>query len=224
MEQLISAIQKQWNRLSQREALAVIAGAIAAVFLVWNAVIYGPYRDNVALLQQEIKQTEGMIVGARAKMQQLQAEMNKDPDSENKALLAKYITESERLDTELAEASVQIISLRDMVTLLKEMLSKQSNLKFVSLENKPAVPEFSEKGQQAAATGHTDDAITIYRHSVVLQMEGSYSSVLSYLQDLEKLPWQFFWQGIELETETYPNALIKLEVYTLGLREGMIGV
>ena len=117
--------------------------------------------------------------------------MKKDPDSENKELLAKQIEVGKRLDAELAEASVQIINVRDMVTLLKEMLEKQSNLKFVSLENKAAVPEFIEKAQQAEAT-QADEAITIYRHSVVLKMEGSYSSTLSYLQALEKTAMAVF--------------------------------
>lgn len=224
MEQLIKEMQKQWSRLSRREAIAVIAGSVAAVFVLWSVVIYGPYKEDVRLLEQDIQQTEGKLVVARAKFLQLQAGMKIDPDSENKDRLAKYIEEGQRLDAELAEASVQIIDVRDMVSLLKDMLEKQSKLKFISLENKPSVPEFVEKAQQAEAATEVDKSITIYRHSVVLKMEGSYSGMLSYLQALEKMPWQFFWQGIEIETDSYPNALITLEVYSLGLREGLIGV
>lgn len=224
MQKLIKELQKHWNKLTQREAVAVIAGLVAAVFILWNVLMYGPYRQNVSMLNLEIEQTKGKIAGVRTKLLLLQAEMKKDPDSENKKLLAEYIQEGERLDADLAKASVQIIDVRDMVTLLKEMLEKQSSLKFISLENKSAVPEFTEQTQQADATIAVEDAITIYRHSVVLKMEGSYSSTLSYLKALEKLPWQFFWQDVEIETESYPNALITLEVYTLGLREGLIGV
>ncbi len=224
MEQVIIKIRKQWNKLSQREAVAIVVGLIAAISILWNAVIYEPYRENIRLLELDITQSEGNLAGVRAKMLQLQTGMNKDPDSENKKLLEKYIEEGKRLDAELAEASVQIIDARDMVVLLKKMLEEQSNLKFVSLENKPAVPEFIEDVQQVETVTPGSKAITIYRHSVVLKVEGSYSSMLSYLQALEKLPWQFFWQGIEIETKTYPNAKIVLEVYTLGLREGLIGV
>lgn len=224
MEKAILELQKHWNKLSQRESVAVIAGLVAALFILWNVVIYEPYKQNVILLDMDIKQTQAKIVGVRTKLMMLQAEMKKDPDSENKKLLAEYIEEGKRLDGELAKASVQIIDVRDVVALLKQMLEKQSKLKFVSLENKQAIPEFIEKGQQTEAATQVEDAITIYRHSVMLKMEGNYSSVLSYLQALEKLPWQFFWQSFDIETEKYPNALITLEVYTLGLREGMIGV
>ena len=224
MEQLLKTLNTQWRRLSRREAVAVIAGAIAMVFIIWSLVVLEPHRENVNLLQQEIQQVQAQISAERARMQQLQEEMQRDPDSENKLLLEQYLAQSKQLDAELAQAAVQIIDVREMVKLLKEMLARQSGLKFVSLENKPAKPEFAEKSKQAEATGHSDESITIYRHSVVLQMEGSYSSLQAYLQELEKLPWQFFWQGIELETQSYPQALITLEVYTLGLREGLIGV
>ena len=224
MEQMIKKLQKQWNRLSQREALSVIAGLVAAVFILWSVVIYEPYKENARLLELDIAQTEGKIAGIRAKMLVFQEEMKKDPDSENKKRLAEYIEAGKQLDAELAKASVQIIDVRDMAALLKEMLEKQSNLKFVSLANKPAVPEFVENTDQAGAAIKENNATTIYRHSVVLKMEGSYSSLLTYLQALENLQWQFFWQGIEIETESYPNAFITLEVYTLGLREGLIGV
>lgn len=224
MQKLVKELQKHWNKLSDREAVAVIAGLVAAVFIFWNVLIYEPYRENVRLLEMDIEQTKGKIAGSKAKLILLQADLKKDPDSENRKLLEQYVEEGKRLDADLAKASVQIIDVRDMVALLKEMLEQQSSLKFVSLENKQAVPEFTEKTQPADAATPVEDTITIYRHSVVLKMEGSYSSTLSYLQALEKLPWQFFWQGVEIETENYPNALITLEVYTLGLREGLIGV
>lgn len=224
MQKIIKELQKHWNKLSEREAVAVIIGLVAAVFILWNVLLYEPYRVHVRLLDADLEQTKGKIAGARAKLMLLQAELKKDPDSENKRLLAQYVEDGKRLDDELAKASVQVIDVRDMVVLLKEMLEQQSSLKFISLENRQAVPEFTEKRQPDDAAASVDSAITIYRHSVVLKMEGSYSSTLSYLQALEKLPWQFFWQGVEIETESYPNALITLEVYTLGLREGLIGV
>lgn len=222
MQSSIKALKQQWGKLSQREAMIVTAGIFVAVLILWNAVVYEPYRKNATLLDQEIKQTEAQIAGANARNLAFQIEMKKDPDSENRKLLEQYIETGKRLDAELAKASVQIVNVRDMVALLKEMLAKQSSLKFVGLENRPAVPEFTQKGDQANVTA--EESITIYRHSVVLKMEGSYSSLLAYLQDLEDLPWQFFWQGIEIETESYPNALITLEVYTMGLREGLVGV
>jgi MSHA biogenesis protein MshJ len=44
------------------------------------------------------------------------------------------------------------------------------------------------------------------------------------MRKLEKLPWRFYWQGVEIETKKYPKNIITLEVYTLGFREGLIGV
>ena len=101
-------------------------------------------------------------------------------------------------------------------------MKTQTGLKFVSLKNKQAAPEFIESRGELEAT--VENVNTIYRHSVVLQMEGSYHDTLSYLKKLEQLPWRFFWQGVEIEASGYPNTLTTLDVYTRGFREGLVGV
>ena len=66
MQQIIKKIQKQWNMLSQRETMAVIAALVAAVFVLWSVVIFEPYRENVRLLELELQQTEGKVAGVSA--------------------------------------------------------------------------------------------------------------------------------------------------------------
>ena len=39
-----------------------------------------------------------------------------------------------------------------------------------------------------------------------------------------RLPWRFFWDHVEYRVEQYPQGRLKLTVFTLGLREGWVGV
>lgn len=221
MQNLVTKIEKYLDTLSQRDQISLAVILFVVILMLWISMIYTPLSNNMATLKRDLAQNDTNMVIAQAKLSALQQSILADPDSENRELLARYIEDNKNLDLELAKTTTQIMNPQEMVQLLKQMLESQSGLKFVSLKNKPSVPEFIESRNQDEVT--SDSVSSIYRHSVVLEVEGSYHSALSYMKKLEKLPWRFFWQGVEIETKKYPNTVITLEVYTLGFREGLIG-
>lgn len=228
MKQQIIKFEKQLDSLTRRDQIALFVIFLVVVIMLWAKLIYEPLSDSVILVEQDIEQQVSALDVLRVKMFALQKNVNADPDAENRQQLVKYLEESKLLDEALAKTSTQIVHPHEMVSLLEQLLKSQDGLKFVSLKNKPATPEFvkslSESETEPVTEGATENVTTIYRHSVILQMEGGYHDALSYLKKLEQLPWRFFWHSVEIETSEYPNASIMLEVYTLGLREGLVGV
>lgn len=221
MKQQMIKIEKALDTLSMRDQVALFVTILAIVIIIWSKLIYQPLSDSMMVVQRDVFQKESEIKALQAKLLVLQNNIDTDPDTENRQQLEQYLQESAKLDEALATSSVQIINPQEMSSLLEQLLREQTGLKFVSMKNKPATPEFIQSHNDSESV---DNVNTVYRHSVVLQMEGSYHNTLSYLKKLEQLPWRFFWQGVEVEVDDYPNALITLEVYTLGFREGVIGV
>lgn len=222
MQALIIKAEKYIDTLSKRDQMALAIIVIAVMTLLWFTLAYTPLSYDKQAVAQDIGQRNTVLTATQAKMQALQQSLNEDPDRDNKELLTTYIKENKRLDQALAKTSTQIINPQEMASLLEQILKSQPELKFISLENKPATPEFIESLN--ADTKTANNVGTIYRHSVVLQMEGSYHNAMLYLEKLEQFPWKFFWQEVEIETQKYPNTRITLEVYTLGFRKGLIGV
>ena len=222
MQQLIIKFEKHLDKLSKRDQIALFVIFIVVVLAIWFRLIYLPLSENIMAMEQNIKQKTTDVENFQAKMAALKKIMNEDPDAENRQLLNSYLEENTELNKALASTSVQIITPQEMSSLLEQLLESQAGLKFVSLKNKAATAEFVESQDELEAA--VNNVNTIYRHSVVLQMEGSYHNALSYLKKLEQLPWRLFWHDVEIETNGYPNAVITLEVYTLGFREGLIGV
>ena len=222
MQQLIIKFEKHLDKLSKRDQIALFVIFIVVVLAIWFRLIYLPLSENIMAMEQDITQKTTDVENLQAKMAALKKIMNKDPDADNRQLLNSYLEENAELDKALASTSNQIITPQEMSALLEQLLKSQAGLKFVSLKNKAATAEFVESQNELEAA--VNNVNTIYRHSVVLQMEGSYHNALSYLKTLEQLPWRLFWNDVEIETNGYPNALITLEVYTLGFREGLIGV
>ncbi|MDT8452955.1 MAG: hypothetical protein RQ936_09470 [Gammaproteobacteria bacterium] len=222
MQTLIIKAEKYIDTLSKRDQIALAIIFIVAVTLLWLTLAYTPLSHNEKAVAHDIGQRNSALAATQAKMQALQKSLTEDPDRDNKELLTAYIMENKRLDHALAKTSTQIINPQEMANLLEQILKSQPELKFISLENKPATAEFIES--RNADTKAANNVGTIYRHSMVLKMEGSYHNAMLYLEKLEQLPWNFFWQEVEIETQKYPNAQITLEVYTLGFRKGLIGV
>lgn len=222
MQALIIKAEKYIDTLSKRDQMALAIICTVVVTLLWLTLAYTPLSHDQQAVAHDIGQRNAVLIATQEKIQALQQSLNEDPDRDNKELLATYTLENRRLDQALAKTSTQIINPQEMARLLEQILKSQPELKFISLENKPATTEFIES--RNADTKTAKYVGTIYRHSVVLKMEGSYHHAMLYLEKLEQFPWNFFWQEVEIETQKYPNARITLEVYTLGFREGLIGV
>ncbi|MCK5001559.1 MAG: hypothetical protein KAS57_00935 [Gammaproteobacteria bacterium] len=222
MQKLMIKFEKYLESQSKRDQIALFVIFFIVVIFSWNGLLREPLAKEIMVTEQDISQVGTELVILQSKIKVSKIKNQEDPDSENRERLVRYVEENKRLDEALNKSSVQFINPQEMAGLLEQILKNQTDLKFVSLKNMPATPEFVESSsKEESDAGNVN---TIYRHSVVLQMEGSYHSVLSYLKKLEHFPWKFFWQGIEIETSKYPNSLITLEVYTLGFREGIIGV
>lgn len=70
----------------------------------------------------------------------------------------------------------------------------------------PAAPAMANKPREL-----------LYRHGVEIFLQGSYLDMISYMDALQALPAQLFWGKAELAAGQYPNARLKLTLYTLSL-------
>ncbi|MEN9868290.1 MAG: hypothetical protein RL748_3880 [Pseudomonadota bacterium] len=57
----------------------------------------------------------------------------------------------------------------------------------------------------------------IFRHGVVLEVEGNYLDLMEYLVALEKLPQQVYWGNLQLNVKKHPRATMSVEIFTLSL-------
>ena len=103
-----------------------------------------------------------------------------------------------------------------MPRVLEQVLDAQSKLKLLALENIPVV----------AITDHPSKAgsMTLFRHGVIIELEGSYHAVLAYLQTLESLAWRLQWSSLDFEVGEYPLGKLTLKVFTYSTEKNWLGV
>lgn len=86
--------------------------------------------------------------------------------------------------------------------------------------------KFQNKAQQEITGSRVvnkskSNNIGVFKHAVIIRLEGSYFDVIGYLSTLENLSWKFYWSELEYQVVEYPKAIVTLEVYTLSTGKGV---
>ncbi len=213
----LTRLSQKYDQCSKRERIVLLICAIAIIGLVFNLLVFRPFAEQqrVAGKQLGLLQTELETLKTNEKVILVRKDV--DVDQENKLRLSALDAEADRLRQQLKENVVNLVSPREMPELLKNLLTQQQ-LRLISLENLP--PEQLDFGKQGGA-----DALApaLYRHRLKMEFSGDYLALLKYLRHLENLPRAMVWEKVEIESDEYPAATVRLQVYTLSLAEGWIG-
>lgn len=212
---------------SNRERWLVYGVAFVLVLAIGDKVATSP-------LQLQLGSTEGQIEASRKKVGELQIEIAKlsgqlseDPNRALRKQIATLKEEHADLDNALRELTVGLIQPSEMTRVLREMLTDEKGLRLLRLANaqgEPVALNTTAESANTASKSTAGEEPRLYRHALVMEVEGSYLDALRYLKRLEALPWTFYWDGIDVSVEHYPKSRITIRLSTLGLRKGWIGV
>ena len=213
-----SALSQWYDHRPQRERIALlICVAVVSLFLM-NFLVFQPISKQRARAQGEISQLKTALVELNSRELEIQQRVENDPDDANRLRLAVLEKEAEKLQQQLKTSLVNLVSPQEMPELLKDLLTQQKKLQLLNLEN--LAPELLELDGNAA-----EGAVlpTLYRHRLRMEFSGDYLTLLKYLRQLEELPRSMVWEEVEVKSDDYPVATVRLQVYTLSLTEGWIG-
>ncbi len=193
------------DALSFRERVLVflaVAGLTLAVLFV--GLIEPALKEQSLMLQtaSDLRQESFSL------REQLASGGNANPDGRH--------AELQRLEQEI-EAAEQRVKARErgfieparMVPALKSLLAEAPGLRLVSLETEAARPAVETKEGEAAP------ADTLYKHGIVLRIEGGYAPLTDYLARLERMPWSVQWESLRIDASRHPHLELTLKLNTL---------
>lgn len=211
-------LMDRYDQLSLRERIIVLIATLLLIALVWDSVFMGPLDKERKGRLQQIDALSAEVGGLEQSIEALveQGAANPAPDSE--AAVEALRAEIGEIDRRLAGATSGLIDPKEMAQVLEQVLARARRL---TLHGLRTLPPQAVVAPNAQAGGN---AAQIYKHGVEMELTGSYLDTLYFLQQLEALPWRFFWDHVEYAVEQHPRGRVKLRLYTLGLEEGWIGV
>lgn len=225
--------QEKIDALSLRERVILFAVLLATVVMLFQVVLIDPVMAERKRANQELNSVKQSLQMAENEKTILDAQLTAGVNRHKQVRKAQLEKQLAELDADIQKSVLALIPPRKMPEVLENVLKQNTELKLVSLENKPVVPLLEEDSSQpngAIANRKAEDATTVsskqgmYRHGFVLTLQGNYMAALRYFEQLSKLPWQFYWDDLRYQVETYPNARITLEVHTVSMSEDWIGV
>ena len=223
---LPAAIEKHAAKLdamSVRERV-LVAGAVAvAIVMIWTIAIFDPISAKQRSLASEIDSIQSAL---NATSESLEAAAAIDPVG---LALIRERELKERLDSINVELNLQsagLIPPERMVEVIHDVLSKQRGVKLISLHNKPVtgLAQSSKESTNDATATAASLGSGPYMHPIELVIEGRYLDVMSYLRELETLPWHFYWKKLDLNSTDYPLNRVRIELGTLSMDKDWIGV
>lgn len=220
------ALAAKFAALQQREKLLVAATTIFAIGVGGYTFWVEPALLRAATLNKQIAQQQTEIQGLQAQLAGLRTQ-SRDPDAANKAALAEVKARIAASETALHQYDTTLVPPARMPQLLQSLLSRHHGLELVSLQTltpsplltPPAVKPDAAK-PDAGAKGAPPPAPrggNIHKHGLEIKVAGSYPDLLTYLEDLERLPQKLIWGRMALVVTNHPRCEMTLTVYTLSL-------
>jgi len=231
-------MKKHWEQFALKiEALSLreraMAFAIAALLLVTliNTFVLDSLLAARKQRAQQIKLDQQQIAATQAEIKLILGVHSDDPDAANRARLQALKQQSEQLRADLAVVQHNLVTPDKMVSLLEELLKKNKQLQLVSLKTLPVTqlhePDFAsgKAGKQEQTAAEADAEVgRVYKHGVELVVQGSYADIVSYLSQLEGLPWRLFWAQTKLNAEEHPKLRLTLTLFTLSLDKAWLNI
>lgn len=207
-----------YDERSIRERIILLSCVVIVMVFLLNLLVLEPGSRQRKRVRSEMSQLQTEIDNLTIRRAKVEARRINDPDKKNREKLAALEQEREQLKQKLQTNIVTLVPPREMSDLLKSLLTQEKKLKLIRLENLP--PEVLSLEQ---SKNDENAQPKIYRHRLQMEFLGDYLTLLAYLKQLEELPRSLVWEEVEVETLEYPQAKVRLQVYTLSLTEGWIG-
>jgi MSHA biogenesis protein MshJ len=238
-------MKEYWQRLQLRiDALSLrertMAFGIAALVLVAlvSTLVIDPLVVKQKQLSEQVRLDQQQIAAMQAEIQ-IRVKANEiDPDAPNRLKLQALKQQSAKLREDFASVQKGLVPPDKMASLLEDLLKQNGRLQLTTLKtlpvtllNEPMPGEQKNAGDKPAGQPAAKDAEAskpageaIYRHGVEIVVQGSYGDILSYLSQLETMPWQLFWAKAKFQVDTYPKASLTLTLFTLSLDKTWLNI
>lgn len=195
-----------------RERAVLLVSLFVGTLLLFEGLWWGVEREQGKRARAELQS----LTEQRAEMEaQLEVLESENPDGAVRQQIDLLGARIGALDEQLESQTLQILPPQRMPEVLRDLIASMRELEITAIR--------SELPQQLMSSSE-DNLPVLYRHGVVIEMNGRYLALLDFVRELEALPWRLYWLGLEIEANDGQPGTFRLYVYTLSLDEEWIRV
>lgn len=220
MNKQLQPLFEKFDALNERERISVILLSVVAIIIIFVELIISPLNQKYDVLDKQITGLQNQTKQLQSQIAVISSKKDRDPNFQEKQKIKLLDEQITNINVHLKEKMHGLIEPKQMAKVLEVVLAQNTDLKLQRVQSLGAVPLSPVKAKEGAEP----EALGIYRHGLQIEFKGSYLSTLEYLKALDELPWNFYWDVLELNVDKYPTSNIVITVHTLSFHEGWIGV
>lgn len=186
-------LQQRIDAWDETQRKLLLAGLILVASILSVGACFIPTHNQQTAL---IKQKEQLLTATQA----LQKVLNNNQPSEEETNQANATKTQRKLPVT-----------RDFAEIFSNFIKKDPTLQLVQLTATPPI-KLKEGDQDFLVDGKA-----VYRTELTLTISGNFYNLFSYLQQLEHMPWYFFWKSMTYQVSKYPDATLILTLQVLSL-------
>ncbi|HYU54313.1 MAG TPA: type II secretion system protein GspM [Gemmatimonadaceae bacterium] len=198
------------DAMSLRERVLIFLAVAVVIVAIADSVLFDPILRRQKINSQRIHQQEDEIRTMQGQVQAYAQGRTGDNAGTKRERLEKRKVELAALDRELGGKRSELVPPERMAKMLYEIVKRNPDIELVSLRSLPATG-LTQSLTAALGSG----GLALYRHGIEITVSGSYLKMLTYVNQLERLPAKIMWSNMELQAAAYPVATLKITLYTL---------
>jgi MSHA biogenesis protein MshJ len=239
MQAKLLQIVNRLEALSLRERAMVLLGAPLVLVVAGEFLVFGPADKEAAEArkQAKVQQTEltalSEVLASQPPVAPLPAAdqlLKQRNDLQGQIDAARAITASVSQSVDWGTVVRATVAGTPGLT-LTQLKTMPADLVFAPAMVKPATAPAARTGSARAKASAPAAPVasapaaalppgeSIYRHRAELTVTGNFGTLLGYLQTVQRLPGDLRWDSLKLSVAAYPQASVKLTLYTLSNRQ-----
>jgi MSHA biogenesis protein MshJ len=215
MMDTVRMLESWFDGRPMRERAVLAGAAIVVTVLLLEGLWWGPQRERAGAAQADVTLLVEQKSTLAAELGQLEEREALDPDSAIRAQLDLLSGKITVLDQRLQAQTLQILAPEQMPAVLRDLIRTVEGLRITAVRS---------ESPQRLVNSAEDNLPVLYRHGLVIDLEGDYLGLLDCVRKLEDLPWRLYWLGMEVRADGMAPGEFRLHVYTVSLREEWIRV
>ena len=198
------------DAMSLRERVLIFLAVAVVIVAIADSALFEPISRRQKVNSQRIHQQEDEIRTMQGQVQAYAQGRTGDNAGTKRERLEKRKVELAALDRELGAKRSELVPPERMAKMLYEIVKRNPDIELVSLRSLPATGLTQSLTAIVGSGG-----LALYRHGIEITVSGSYLKMLTYVNQLERLPAKIMWGNMELQAAAYPVATLKITLYTL---------
>ena len=213
-------MQKKWQSwedkfidLTQREKVIIYFACVFLTGFVMFKLLVEPLTIELGKTEKSTRSAASTLVNTDQQVYEIQNALKVDPNEKIKTEITALRKQIKGLEEDLEQVMKEYIAPEQMTKELTKLLSITESVRIVGVT--ALTPEKIQDNTDLSASNY-------YRHQFVLEVNGDYFSLMSFMKRITSTNVQFSVKDIQYNVLNHPLALMTLTIVTISDSENVI--